>query len=142
MSLSNTKFQKYHNEVVNALKAIGKPALGKAIQKDRGSKIKHLGISFPNLRKRVKQGFSFYALPEDQILEIWDGLWKKSPYADVLFAALEFYTPIVRKQVNPMLWIIFKKWIDRVDNWCHSDGLSAIYSRILESQFDEVYPQL
>jgi 3-methyladenine DNA glycosylase AlkD len=142
MNLSKTQFQKYHSEVVNALKAIGKPALGKAIQKDRGSQLEHLGISFPNLRKRVRQGFSFYSLSEDQILEIWDALWKQSPYADVFFAALEFYIPLVRKGVPPKLWRVVKNWTDRIDNWCHADNLSAIYSRILESQFDEVYPQL
>jgi hypothetical protein len=25
---------------------------------------------------------------------------------------------------------VVRQWIDRVDNWCHSDGLSAIYSRL------------
>lgn len=142
MSLTKAQFQKYHNEVAKALKAIGNPTFGKAVQKDRRSKLKHFGITFPNLRKRVKQGFSFYALPDEQVLEIWDALWKNSPYADVLFAALEFYTPIVRKEVPSTLWHVVKYWVDRVDNWCHSDGLSAIYSRILESQFDEVYLQL
>jgi len=142
MSLTKTQFQKYHNEVLNALKVIGKPDYGKAIQADRGSKLKHLGISFPNLRKRVKQGFSFYDLPENQILEIWDWLWKNSAYGDVLFATLEFYIPIVKKQVPPNLWNTSRHWIERVDNWCHCDNLCFIYSRILESHFDEVYPML
>lgn len=57
-------------------------------------------------------------------------------------AAIEFYAPIVRKQVNPGLWPVVRHWSDRVDNWCHSDGLSAIYSRILESRQAEVYPQI
>ena len=142
LSMSRIKFQKYHLEVVRALTAIGNPTLGKAIQKDRGSQLKHLGIRFPDLRRRVKQGFSFYELPEDQVLEVWDALWQTSPYGDVLFAALEFYAPIVRKQVNPGLWSVVRQWSNRVDNWCHSDGLSAIYSRILESYPTEVYPQL
>ncbi len=60
--MSHTKLQKYHLEVIQALTAIGNPTLGKAIQKDRGSQLKHLGIRFPDLRKRVKDGFSFYKL--------------------------------------------------------------------------------
>jgi 3-methyladenine DNA glycosylase AlkD len=60
----------------------------------------------------------------------------------VLFAALEFYAPVVRKQINPGLWPVVRQWSNRVDNWCHSDGLSAIYSRILESRLAEVYPQI
>ncbi len=136
------KFQKYHREVADALMAIGSPTFGKAVQQDRGSQLKHLGIKFPDLRRRVKQGFSFYSLPEERVLEVWDALWHTSPYGDVLFAALEFYAPIVRKQVSPILWSVVRHWNGRVDNWCHSDGLSAIYSRILENYPEEVFPQL
>jgi 3-methyladenine DNA glycosylase AlkD len=134
--------QAYHREVVEALRAIGDPTYGKAVQHDRGSHLEHLGISFPNLRRRVRQGFSFYALPEAQVLAVWDALWRTSPYGDVLFAALEFYVPVVRKQVGPNLWPAMRHWVDRMDNWCHSDGLSAIYSRILASDVAEVYPQM
>ena len=140
--MSHIQFKKYHLEVVKALTAIGNPAFGKAVQQDRGSKLKHLGIKFPVLKRRVKQGFSFYELPEDQILEVWDALWQTSPYGDVLFAALEYYLPIVKKQVPANLWSVVKGWAPRIDNWCHSDGLSAIYSRILESNQKEVVPQL
>lgn len=142
MKTDSTKFQEYHREVVQALTAIGNRTFGETVQKDRGSQLKHLGIKFPTLRKRVKQGFSFYALPEAQVLEVWDALWRTSPYGDVLFAALEYYAPRVRKQVHPALWSVVRGWSKRVDNWCHSDGLSAIYSRILESYPEAVYPQL
>jgi 3-methyladenine DNA glycosylase AlkD len=142
MTLSRTKFREYHREVAEALTAIGDPAYGKAVQKDRGSRLEHLGITFPDLRRRVRQGFSFYQLPEEQVLAVWDALWQTSPYGDVLFAALEFYAPLARKRVSPGLWPVVRRWSDRVDNWCHSDGLSGIYSRILESDFAEVYPQL
>lgn len=138
----SAKPQKFHREIVKALTAIGNPTFGKAVQQDRGSKFKHLGIKFPALRRRVKQGFSFYELPEDQILEVWDALWKTSPYGDVLFAAIEYYLPIVKKQVPANLWSVVKGWAPRIDNWCHSDGLSSIYSRILESNKKEVYAQL
>jgi 3-methyladenine DNA glycosylase AlkD len=140
--MNKSQFQKYHNEVVSALQAIGNSARGKAIQADRGSQLTHLGISFPELRKRVKQGFSFYDLPEEQILQVWDFLWQNSEYGDVLFATLEFYIPIVKKQVPSNLWNVTKHWVERVDNWCHCDNLCNIYSRILESQFSDVYPKL
>ncbi len=129
-------------EVAQALAAIGNPGLGEAIRKDRGSQLEHLGIRFPELRQRVKQGFSFYDLPEDQVLEVWDALWRSSPYGDVLFAALEYYAPIVRKRVSPGLWPVVRHWSGRVDNWCHSDLLSALYSRILERYPEDVYPQI
>lgn len=135
-------YEAYHEEVVTALKAIGNPALGDAIRRDRGSELEHLGIRFPALRVRVKQGFSFSALADDEILAIWDQLWRSSPYGDVLFAALEYYAPIARRQPSLALWETMRHWIDRVDNWCHSDMLSALYSRLLEAFPGEVYPQL
>ncbi len=137
-----TGHRDYHEEVVQALTAIGNPGLGEAIRKDRGSQLEHLGIRFPELRKRVKQGFSFYVLPEERVLEVYDALWRSSPYGDVLFAALEYYAPIVRKRVSPGLWPVVRHWSGRVDNWCHSDLLSSLYSRVLERYPDEVYPQL
>jgi 3-methyladenine DNA glycosylase AlkD len=133
---------KYHDEVVAALRRIGNPRLGIAVAKDRGSSMEHLGIGFPALRKRVKEGFSFYELPADRVLVTWDRLWRTSPYGDVLFAALEYYAPLVRKKVSPALWPVVRHWHERVDNWCHSDGLSSLYSWILASDPDAVYPQL
>ncbi|MCI0550697.1 MAG: DNA alkylation repair protein [Anaerolineae bacterium] len=50
--------------------------------------------------------------------------------------------PRVKKKTSPSLWKVVRQWSKRVDNWCHSDGLSAMYSRILESNPTKVYPQL
>ena len=134
--------ERYHDEVVTALRKIGNVRLGTAIAKDRGSSMTHLGIRFPALRKRVKEGFSFYGLPANKVLAIWDRLWRTSPYGDVLFAALEYYAPRVRKDVSPALWPVVRKWPARVDNWCHADGLGSLYSWILASEQAAVYPQL
>lgn len=139
---SPATIEAYHCEVVQALEAIGNPALGSAIQQDRESDMAHLGIRFPVLRKRVKQGFSFYSLPPDEVLAIWDALWRTSPYGDVLFAALEYYGPLVRNRKASDLWPTVSQWVVRVDNWCHSDMLSNIYSWLLEEGRDEVLPRL
>ena len=135
-------FDDDHAEVVAALRALGDPRLGARIAEDRRSELEHLGIRFPVLRRRVKEGFSFYALPEAEVLATWDHLWRNSPYGDVLFAALEYYAPLVRKRVSPALWPVVRHWPERVDNWCHSDGLSSLYSWILAAEPDEVFPQL
>ena len=63
---------------------MGDPRFGAAVARDRGSSLEHLGISFPTLRARVKQGFSFYELGELETLAVWDHLWRTSPYGDVL----------------------------------------------------------
>ncbi len=132
----------YHDEIVAALREIGNPRLGAAIAEDRGSSLEHLGIRFPALRKRVKLGFSFYELSEEEILAVWDGLWRTSPYGDVLFAALEYYAPLVRKRVSPSLWPVVRHWPDRVDNWCHCDGLELALLLDPRERVDEVYAQL
>ena len=118
-----------------------RPALRSRGRRDRGSSLEHLGISFPALRARVKQGFSFYDLDELEMLAVWDHLWRTSPYGDVLFAALEYYAPRVRKRADPELWPVVRHWPERVDNWCHCDGLSSLYSWILARE-PAVYPQL
>jgi 3-methyladenine DNA glycosylase AlkD len=131
-----------HEEVVAALREIGNPRFGADVARDRGSSMDHLGIRFPVLRKRVREGFSFYDLSEGEILAIWDHLWRTSRYGDVLFAALEYYAPRVKKRVSPELWPVVRHWHQRIDNWCHSDGLSSLYSWILASEPAEVYAQL
>jgi 3-methyladenine DNA glycosylase AlkD len=142
MAISRRAFDAYHDEVVAALRDIGDPRFGAAVAKDRGSSMEHLGIRFPVLRKRAKEGFSFYDLSEGEILAIWDRLWRTSPYGDVLFAALEYYLPRAKKRVSPVLWPVVRHWHERVDNWCHCDGLSSLYSWILAGEPAEVYPQL
>ena len=141
MGVSRRKFQAYHVEVAEALTAIGNPAFGRAVQLDRGSQLEHLGITFPDLRRRVRQGFSFYGLPEDQVLEVWDDLWRHRVMATCFFPPSSS-SACRPKRVSPDLWPVVRQWSDRVDNWCHSDGLSAIYSRSLESNVAEVYPQI
>ncbi len=133
---------KYHREVVAALEAIGEPRLGELVRLDRRSELTHLGIRSPALRKVVKSGFSFYELPEREILEVWDALWHFTPYGDVMFAALEYYLPRVRKDASADIWSVVQHWSGRVDNWAHSDMLCKVYSWILASHHDQVYPQL
>ena len=110
--------------------------------KDRRSDLRYVGIRVPALRKRVKAGFSFYDQDPATVLAIWDDLWMGSEWGDVLFAAHEYYLPIVRKGVDPRLWPVMQRWVRRVENWCHSDCLSGLYSRLLEADPDSVLPVL
>ena len=136
------KFPRYHDEVLGALQALGSPSLGRHIAKDRGSPLKYVGIRVTALRQRVKQGFSFYDLDPATVLAVWDDLWMGSEWGDVLFAAQEYYGPLLRKRVDDAYWPVMKRWIDRVDNWCHADGLSGTYSRLLEADPEAVMPVL
>lgn len=150
----------YHEEVVEALKSASRysDALARAgegaaadairervnahMQKDRGSEMLYFGVLFPDLRKLVKKGFSFYGRSDGEVLNVWDELWRRSPYGEVLFAALEYYVPRAKKGGRPDLWPVIRQWIDRVDNWCHADNLSILYSWLLAQDESTVYPQL
>lgn len=136
------KYPRYHDEVLDALQSLGNPRLGRHMAKDRSSSLKYVGIRVPALRRRVRQGFSFYDLDQATVLAVWDDLWMGSEWGDVLFAAQEYYGPILRKHVDDARWPVMKRWIDRVDNWCHADGLSGTYSRLLEADPETVMPVL
>ena len=128
--------------MLDALQSLGNPRLGRHMAKDRSSSLKYVGIRVPALRRRVRQGFSFYDLDQATVLAVWDDLWMGSEWGDVLFAAQEYYGPILRKHVDDARWPVMKRWIDRVDNWCHADGLSGTYSRLLEADPETVMPVL
>jgi len=136
------QYSDFHDEVVEELSRVGNAKFGEAIRKDRNSQLSYLGIRFPVLRTRVKQGFSFTIKPPEEVLGIWDDLWKHSPWGDVLFAALEYYVPLAQKRKEPDLWPVLRHWTVRIDNWCHADQLSRVYSHILERQSEAVYPQM
>jgi 3-methyladenine DNA glycosylase AlkD len=131
-----------HDEVLAALRAIGHPARGQAVQADRGSALEHLGIGLPALRARVKQGFSFSGAAPAEVLATWDALWRQSPVAEVLFAAIEHCAPIVRKAPPATLWQTLRHWPARLDNWCHSDALAGLNSRLLQAHPEAVWPDL
>ncbi len=136
------EYARYHDEVLHALQALGKPSLGRHMANDRGSALNYVGVRVPALRRRVREGFTFYDLDPATVLAVWDDLWMGSDWGDVLFAAQEYYGPIVRKRVDEAYWPVMKRWIDRVDNWCHSDGLSGTYSRLLAADPASVMPVL
>jgi 3-methyladenine DNA glycosylase AlkD len=89
----------------------------------------------------VKRGFSFYGLPADEVLAVWDDLWHESPYGEVLFAAIEYYHRSPKRQ-TANFWPVIRGWIGRIDNWAHADGLAGLYSQALERDVATVLPQL
>ena len=77
----------------------------------------------------MKRGFSFTASPTRSCWRPGTRSEEVS-YGDVLFAALEYYAPRVRKDADPRLWPVVRTWTDRVDNWCHSDLLRLVLAHL------------
>lgn len=136
------KYPECHAEVLDALRAIGNPAFGRHMATERGSALTYAGIRVPALRRRVRQGFSFLGREPETVLDVWNDLWMGSDCGDVLSAAEEYYRPLVRRRVLPIYWPVMRRWVERVDNWAHSDALSWTYSRLLEADPGSVMPVL
>ena len=137
---------RHHLEVLTALTQVasesGTPSdLGGRIQSDRRSSFEHLGLRTPDRRRRVKQGFSFTAGSDTEVLAAWDEVWTTTSNGDVLFTPLDYYRtrPVVAVD---QFWSTVVTWIDRIDNWAHADDLARVYSRALEASPDTVDPTL
>lgn len=132
----------YHDEVVAALREIGNARYGAYIARDRRSSMDHLGIRFPVLRKRVKEGSRSTAYPGKRYSR--SGITSCArPLTATSSSQLSSTTPRSSDDGRiPRSGLFVRHWHERVDNWCHSDGLSSLYSFLLASDPDEVYPQL
>lgn len=98
-----------------------------------------LGISVPQSRSALKEGYSFLALPAEEILTVFDYIWNNAEYFEEMSQAVYFYE---KKSLTVSQFKVISGWIDRCDNWAHSDGLSSIYARALEENAELVMPVL
>jgi 3-methyladenine DNA glycosylase AlkD len=118
-----------------------KPSKLKDLKKYIGTQNDFIGLSVPSLRVVFKKGFSFKQLPFEQQLKIWDHLWKTSRHYEIMNFALSFVSKHLSAFEPAAIWEIVNSWVAQVDNWAHSDGLSSIYSRLLEKEPELVYTQ-
>ena len=100
---------------------------------------KRLIIRVPEVRKLVKQEYSFYKLSPTKIITIWDYIWKNTEHYEVAHQALYYYQ---HKAISKPEYLRIKTWIDRCDCWEHSDDLSKIYAQIVEDNPIWILPTL
>lgn len=136
--------EKYLREVEKrllSLSAVAKPSKWKAENYVGGgeSKLRYLDLKIPTVRAEYMRGFSFSNLSPEQQWRIWDYIWNHSEIFEVMLMASYWAAsrPFVetykhRRQVL--------RWLNRVDNWGHSDELSAHYSRFLEHDQAAILP--
>ncbi|MDN5278558.1 MAG: hypothetical protein PWR01_2523 [Clostridiales bacterium] len=98
-----------------------------------------LGLSVPQSRSALKKGYSFLRRPAEEILTIFDYIWNNAVYFEEMSQAIYFYE---KKTLSPREFKTISDWINRCDNWAHSDGLSSIYARALEERPALVMPVL
>lgn len=127
--------QKYLQEVKDRLAslAVSKPG------NHYNSPTPTLGLSVPQSRAALKAGYSFLRYAPDRVLEIFDHIWKNGKYFEEMSQPIYHYE---KKSLSVDEFNTISGWIEKCDNWAHSDGLSSIYARVLEEMPELVLPVL
>jgi len=104
------------------------------------SRLTYLNIKIPEVRNAFRQGFSFSNLPADEQWQIWNYIWRKSNIFEVMllpsYWAAQQNVPELFRHRQLVL-----KWLNRVDNWAHSDEMSAHYAKLLEHNAKRIMPE-
>lgn len=128
-------------EIESKLKKHIKPDPEYKAFRKKTTKMSVLGLRLPIMQEIVRNGFSFYDSAEKNILEIWNGVWNTSQWHEALYLPLFYYRH--HKQIlGKHEWAVLKQWIERVENWEHSDALSYLYSIFFERFPQTVLPTL
>jgi 3-methyladenine DNA glycosylase AlkD len=102
-----------------------------------------LGIDAATQRNLAKKGY--VELKEldlnEQLLSLSE-LFKQSQILEIKNQCLIFLDLRKKKILKAAHWPILKEWVKYVDNWAHSDGLSSVFSIMLQNDLELIYPQL
>jgi 3-methyladenine DNA glycosylase AlkD len=101
-----------------------------------------LGLTVPQQKQLLKNGYSFSKLPLDEQLLVWDAIWQQAKYHESKMQSLYWLANI--KDVDMLIdfWPVISKWADSIDSWDTSDNLSSIFTRLLERSKHIIYPTL
>lgn len=109
--------------------------------REKTTNMKVLGHRLPVMQKLVKDGFSFYSKTEEEILKIWNFIWKNHDIHEMLYLPL-FYYRNNKNKLSLDHWKVMKNWINKIENWEHGDSIAGIYSYFYEMYPDKIYPTL
>jgi 3-methyladenine DNA glycosylase AlkD len=137
-------FKTHHPKIIKNLQAglsTDKKTKFKDLKKYIGTQYDFIGLSSPRQRLVFQTGHDFGHLSLSEQLNIWNSIWLHSNSFEALSQCLYFVSKHLNEFNRPELWKVTKGWTGKIDNWAHSDGLSAIYSYLLEVNAKEVYTQ-
>jgi 3-methyladenine DNA glycosylase AlkD len=139
---SNTS--KYLSEIINRLldkKPYDKISGHTDLKSYIGTEYEVLGLTVPMQRSILKTGYSFSTLSLEQQLPFWDAIWKSTDIYEVLSQCIYFIEKNWLKLDAVEVWTTVRSWVEKIDNWAHSDGLSDIYAHLMEKIPEEIYGQ-
>ena len=112
-------------------------------QKYINTSLTTLGIATATQRQIAKTGYpQMQDLTMDVKIEILGKIFKESKLFEIKNQCLYFLDQHKQKKLGIEYWPLIKEWVKYVDNWAHSDGLSSVYTVVLQHHLDIIYPQL
>jgi 3-methyladenine DNA glycosylase AlkD len=132
--------EEYLKEVRAALIPHADKERGAFLQGYINTKYPVLGILTPQQRLISKKGFSFSALPQNELDKIWCHIWNHGKEFEVLSQSLMYYG-YRKAQLGIKEWKFLKTWVKRVDNWAHSDSLSDVFATLHDANPPAIFPQ-
>ncbi len=139
--MTKLELETYLVLLTDSLRALGSPKRSQAAKDDKNSSLEFLAVRVPILKQAATKDFSLAQLNEGQRLEVWDFIWRNSPYYEVMAVAL-FHYRCQGLKVTPTAFATIKDWIERVENWGHCDEFSYILSCLAEREPKQVLPYL
>ena len=124
------------------LRELKKAANPKRAEHDKGyvrSAFPTLGCRIGHVRAVTKAMQIEFDLTHPQWRSHLSTLWKTAKTHEVMSICLFYFG---NKDLSRTDWRTLKTWSMRIDNWAHSDTLSEIYSRLLESHRKDILPEL
>lgn len=104
------------------------------------SRLVFWGIQVPMHRRAAKANYSFSHLKPEEQWNYWLEIWRSSNVFDVKSVALVWIGDPKRKALRLKNFRALFALARDVDNWAHSDGLSALLAELLE-QRPELLPR-
>lgn len=112
-------------------------------QKYINTSLTTLGIATASQRQIAKMGYNqIRDLSIESKIDILGKVFKESNIFEIKNQCLYFLDQHKQKKLEISLWPQLKEWVKFVDNWAHSDGLSSVFSMMLQHHLAILYPQL
>lgn len=101
---------------------------------DEQSQLTYWGIQVPRHRKAAKEKYSFSHLPAEEQWPHWLRVWRESAVFDVKSVAMIWIGDSKRRELRLKNWRDVVSMTAEIDNWAHSDSLSAMLAELLEAR--------
>ena len=126
------KYIKHIEETLIKVAPKGKQHQSAKLANYIGTKLGVVGVNSPLQRKLAKDSYGI--LEHDNWLDVTYHVYSVSNVFEVKNAALIITDTNFDSVDDRLKMEVLPDWIDHTDNWAHSDSLSKLYTKLLESE--------